>query len=184
VPDRITVTLEGTEELKRRLLAMDAVSSENVLRPIVAEGARMVADVAVGLAPTLKRPHKGRTAGALRKGVRVEFLKAGVGYCHYVIGLLPEVWYGFLQEFGLGSGRLASKARLNVKTLKTHERYARRLEAARAQGRGPATMKNRYGQPHSMAAQPFIRPAFRFARESVVVSMLEKIAAVILDATE
>ena len=176
--DRVILTLEGTKELKAALLALDAVSSEHVLRPIVVEGAETLRGVAAGLAPVLKRPHKGVTPGALRRGIEVEFAKAGTGYCHFAVKLKPEVWYGWLIEFGLGSGR-ASGGALTTKTRKQHERYGRRREATLTTG---APMKTRRGQPHNMAAQPWMRPAVRFARDSIIVRMLERIAAVIMRA--
>jgi len=178
VTDRVILTLEGTRELKAALLALDAVSSEHVLRPIVAEGAETLRDVAARLAPVLKRPHKGVVPGALRKGIDVEFAKAGMGYCHFLVKLKPETWYGWLLEFGLGSGR-ASSAPLVSKTRKKHERYGRRREATLTTG---APMKSQRGQPHNMAAQPWMRPAVKFARDSIIVRMLERIAAVILRA--
>jgi HK97 gp10 family phage protein len=176
--DRVLLTLEGTKELKRALLAMDAVSTETVLRPIVAEGAETLRGVAEQLAPVLKRPHKGRIAGALRRGIEVAFLKAGTGYCHFVVKLKPETWYGWLQEFGLGGGR-ASGAVLTPKTRKAHERYQRRREAMLTAG---TPMKGHYGQLHNMAAQPWLRPAVKFARDSIITRMLERIAAVIVRA--
>ena len=176
--DRVILTLEGTKELKAALLALDAVSSEHVLRPIVAEGAETLRGVAAMLAPVLKRPHKGVVPGALRRGIEVEFAKAGIGYCHFAVKLKPEVWYGWLQEFGLGGGR-ASSTPLVSKTRKQHERYGRRREATLTTG---APMKSQRGQPHNMAAQPWMRPAVKFARDSIIVRMLERIAAVILRA--
>jgi hypothetical protein len=163
--DAITMTFEGSKELKVKLLAMSAVGNLQVLGPIVEAAAGDVADLAAELAP--------RLTGALKGGVIIEPEKSGVGYCWWKVKLRSNVWYGMFQEFGLGTGRTSTRP-LTAKTRKSHERYARRLQAA---GGLRAGMKNRYGEPHNMRAQPFLRPAVRFLRRSLPERMLAQIAA-------
>ena len=212
--DRVIVSLEGTRELKRALLAMDAVSTERVLRPIVGEGAETLRATAATLAPVLKRPHKGVVAGALRKGIEAEFAKAGIGYCHFVVKLKPEVWYGWFLEFGLGSGGSGGESarvkrrRANYgQSMKIRRELLERWAGGEDINVGKAYLNrdlgityglsrrelrrqwilekgwNLQGQRRpNMQAQPFMRPAVRFARASIITRMLERIAAVILRA--
>jgi hypothetical protein len=163
--DAITMTLEGSKELRVKLLAMSAVGNLQVLSPIVEAGARDLADLAAELAP--------RRTGALKSGIIIEPEKSGVGYCWWKVKLRSNVSYGMFQEFGLGSGRGSTRP-LTVKTRKGRERYARRLQAA---GGRRALMKNRYGEPHNMRAQSFLRPAVKFLRDSLPARMLAAIAA-------
>ena len=175
--------------MKARLEAMSAATSQRVMMPAVEDRARHVQAMAQQLAPY-------RT-GTLQSGIVINFLKAGVGYYHVVMTLTAKAFYGIFQEFGLGDKR--TKGKLNAHTLQAHARYAARREAHQRDPRYvtrirqltsggvpivlngiPLTvtekrkqMKNRYGERHNMAAQPFFRPAVNFSRNWFVNGVIE-----------
>jgi len=145
--------------MKARLEAMSEATSLRVMQPIIENRAKPIQDMAKQLAP-----HR---HGTLRAGIVLDFLKAGVGYCYFVLTLTRQAFYGVFQEYGLGMGR--SSAKLATKTIKARQRYLGRRQAAAISGK---RMRRRGGEPHNMAAQPFMRPAVRFNRDWFVNSVI------------
>jgi len=192
--DRVYLTLEGSREVKDRLLAMSEAASGPVIIPIVADVASKAGALMAALAP--------RLTGALSRGINPNFLKAGPGYCHFTIALSPDVYYGLFQEFGLGdkatrgpSARTqrrranydattalqrAGKLSTDIEFRKRNGKLSQQGKRLQALERGRSIQGKR--RPN-MAAQPFIRPVLFGNRASLTVEMLERIASQILEQT-
>lgn len=189
MPDRIFVTLEGAEEIKKRLLAMGEAASGMTLIPIVGEATAELAAIMAALAP--------RRSGALARGINPSYLKSGPGYCYFEVKLSPKAYYGLFQEFGLGdkAGRPASartkRRQANYDVTKELYRRGYRQGAAgidKRQGRRLRYMaQGKYIQGKrrpNMAAQPFIRPAIFGNRVVIIREMVEQIGARVMAETE
>ena len=157
----MTVTWVGKDLMKQRLNALDRNTSLQVLQPIVESRTQHVFEMIKSGAP-VRKDHgtSGHAPGMLRSGIVMEYVKGGIGYCYFQVKLTDKVWWGVFQEFGLGDK--SQRGPSSAKVVRRQERYIGRREAAKQSGK---KMRNRYGQRHNMAAQPFMRPAVRFARE-------------------
>jgi hypothetical protein len=158
----MALTLIGKREMQQRLNAMSAASSLGTLQPIVERRARTVQEMAQKLAPV--------KTGRLRSGIVLNFQKAGIGYCYFILTLTRLAYYGIFQELGLGAGR--SSGKLSAKTQKARVRFAGRQAAYKA---GQIKRLRRTGQGRNMAAQPFMRPAVQFSRQWFVGQVLSDI---------
>jgi hypothetical protein len=162
------VKLDGLPDVRARLNAMSEVASLRMLQPIVENRARPIQELARSLAPYRH--------GTLRAGIVLDLLKAGVGYCYFILTLTRKAYYGVFQEFGLGTGRKTGSM-FARKTVKAHERYGRRRAAFLAGE--TKRMKNRYGEQHNMAMHPFFRPAVKFSRAYFIDGVLADIWAAV-----
>jgi hypothetical protein len=71
--------MEGLAELQAFLQELPARVESNIMRGAIRAGAKPVADEARQLAPSLKDPDPRRTAGALKKSVRVMSVRSRGG---------------------------------------------------------------------------------------------------------
>ena len=199
----LTVTLVGLEDAKRRLLAMSAASNQRVLQPAIERRGRTVRDMIAAKAPVGKAPRDPHP-GQLRRGIVLNFLRGGVGYCKFVITVTKQAYYAVFQEFGLGG-------KVSARTQKRYAQYefSKGVQAGlRQRGVTPdqiiAAKLNRTGIPglskrelrrqytlakgrrlqggsrrRHMAAQPFFRPIRDFARSWFVQSVFNDVLSAI-----
>lgn len=100
----LKVSLEGEKALKDRLLKMSASVQGAVMRPVVADAAMKVRDLARTLAP--------KRTGRLQLGIITREMKVGYGYCQWKVTLNDEAYYGVFHEYGLGTGRLGGPSKI------------------------------------------------------------------------
>lgn len=197
----VVVRFDGLPEMKARLEAMSEEASLRVLQPIVERWARPVQQLAQQMAPYRK--------GILRAGIVLDFLKAGVGYCYFILTLTRKAYYGIFQEFGLGSGRSTG---IQAKTGRRASTYANSMRirtllmakgvtasdiskayfhkdlgitfglSRREIRRQQILSKGGYLQGKrrpNMAAHPFFRPAVKFSRGYFIEGVLADIWAAV-----
>jgi len=190
--DGIKVTMVGTKEMQRRMDGMSTSVQGAVVRPIVAESANVLKDLAASLAP--------KRTGALAGGLIADLMKIGRGFCYYWVRLGAAVYYGVFQEFGLGTGRSGGEsARVKRRRANYEASLALRKRMLQSIAGGLASYESNMlvlskrefkrqkklqegkyiqGQRRpNMAAQPFMRPAVKFLRDGLSRQMLEGIAA-------
>lgn len=183
-----TITIIGEQAMRRRLLSMSASVQGAIMRPIVADAARIIQETAQALAP-----HR---TGALRRGIEARILRFGAGYCKAVVQLTPEVYYGKFQEFGLGSGTGKSPSATVQRRRGNYAnsmRVRRQVQIAMAKGglsfeeatagmgkrerkRQKILEKGGYLQGKrkpNMLAKPFLRPAVKQWRIALRMRMLD-----------
>jgi HK97 gp10 family phage protein len=186
---RVTVTLVGAAELRRKLLAMSEAVSGPILEGIVRDEAEEVLEIAKANAPV-------RT-GALRRGLAIDLQKEGRGYCYFVLNIDPKTYYALFQEYGLGNkrGRDVSARTLRRRAnYETTARLAKRgftsTSAGLNKGQARRLRKlerggNLQGQRRpNMKAHPFIRPATRWRATIIRRRITERLAGEILDAAQ
>ena len=189
--DGIKVTMVGTKEMQRRMDGMSTSVQGAVMRPIVAEAANVLKDLAASLAP--------KRTGALAGGLIADLMKIGRGFCYYWVRLGRAVYYGIFQEFGLGTGRSGGEsARVKRRRANYEASLALRKRMQQSAAAGLASYESNMlvlskrefkrqkkleegkyiqGQRRpNMAAQSFMRPAVKFLRDGLSRQMLEGIA--------
>jgi HK97 gp10 family phage protein len=139
------VDLQGSKELKRKLEAMARETSGAVMEPIIKQAADEVKQRAQAKAPVL--------TGKLKADITSELMKSGKGYCKYRI-YLPNAFYGWFHEFGLGTKRSTA---ISAKTQRRQSRYQAKVAAAKEKGK--KYKGSRRGRSINLAERPFIRPA-------------------------
>jgi HK97 gp10 family phage protein len=124
------VTIQGLEDLNRRLKALEDVAKKPVLTKALTARAEIVRDAAKANAP---RGKTGKLASNIFVGPRnvgSDLYEAAVE-----VGTGKDVFYGYFQEFGTGTS----------------------FEAAAARALGyPGQSKSKR---HNMPSHPFLRPA-------------------------
>lgn len=204
--DRITVTPIGTKGMQARLAGMARSVQGAVMRPVVEEAARELRDLASEMAPTRTGAlRKGIVADLMKMGSGYCYYWVRLAPAVYY-GRFQEFGLGNGSSKGTSAKILHRRANYEQSAAVRRALLARGILPAeiiaanynwrvqkvgripfglsRSEMRRQVTLASGgrlQGQRRpNMAAQPFIRPAVRFTRQSLSRFMLEGIAANVL----